>query len=105
MKALIIVDVQNDFCEGGSLAVANSNTIFPFINELVKYEDFSKIYVTKDWHPANHTSFAANHGKNPFELIVDENGENEMLWPAHCVQYGKGAELSHLLDLNGKKAI
>lgn len=51
MKALIIVDVQNDFCEGGSLEVKNSNAIFPFINHLIKEEDFEKIYVTKDWHP------------------------------------------------------
>jgi nicotinamidase/pyrazinamidase len=91
MKALIIVDVQNDFCEGGALEVAGSNSIFPFINELVKYEDFSKIFVTKDWHPAIHTSFAVNHGKKPFEMIVDGNGENEMLWPVHCVKYQKGA--------------
>lgn len=66
MKALIIVDVQNDFCEGGSLEVKNSNQIFPFINELIRREEFLKIYVTKDWHPKNHNSFAINHQKQPF---------------------------------------
>lgn len=105
MKALIIVDVQNDFCEGGSLEVKNSNTIFPFINHLVKYEDFSKIFITKDWHPLTHSSFAINHDKQPFEAIINSEGENQILWPVHCVQYSKGSELSSLLDLDGKKVI
>lgn len=66
MKALIVVDVQNDFCEGGSLEVKESNKIFPFINELLKDESFDKIFITKDWHPKGHLSFAANHNKQPF---------------------------------------
>ncbi len=71
MKALIIVDVQNDFCEGGSLEVKNSNNIFPFINQLIQFEEFTRIFITKDWHPLNHSSFAVNHGKQPFETITN----------------------------------
>jgi len=63
MKALIIVDVQNDFCKGGSLEVTKSNDIFPFINQLIKYEDFAQIYVTEDRHPKDHSSFATNQKK------------------------------------------
>jgi nicotinamidase/pyrazinamidase len=69
MKALIIVDVQNDFCEGGSLEVKNSNSIFPFINQLLKDQEFGKIFITKDWHPIDHYSFAANHQKMPLKLL------------------------------------
>lgn len=105
MKALIIVDVQNDFCEGGPLEVKDSSSIFPFINHLVKYEEFSKIFITKDWHTKNHTSFAVNRNKKPFDSIIDSNGDEEILWPVHCVQYSKGAEVSSLLDLDGKQAV
>lgn len=105
MKALIIVDVQNDFCEGGALEVKGSNSIFPFINQLIKDENFAKIFITKDWHPSNHISFAINHGKKPFEMIEDRNGEKEMLWPVHCVQYSEGAQLSPLLELDGKNVV
>ena len=74
MKALIIVDVQNDFCEGGTLEVKGSNSIFPFINQLIKFEDFEKIFITKDWHPAHHSSFAVNRNMKPFESTKDSNG-------------------------------
>ncbi len=105
MKALIIVDTQNDFCEGGSLEVKGSNMIFPFINELVRDEEFEKIFVTEDWHPKGHLSFASNHNRQPFDVINDSNGEVQILWPNHCVQYSKGAELSPLLDLSEKKYV
>ena len=91
MKALIIVDVQNDFCEGGSLEVKYSNQIFPFINNLVKHQEFSKIFVTRDWHPKDHTSFAISHNLKPFDTIIDANGETEYVWPVHCAQYTRGA--------------
>ncbi len=74
MKALIIVDVQNDFCEGGTLEVKGSSSIFPFINQLIKFEDFEKIFITKDWHPAHHSSFAVNRNMKPFESTKDSNG-------------------------------
>lgn len=67
MRALIIVDPQNDFCTGGSLAVPNSNDIFPTINCLKnKKEFFSAVFITKDWHPLDHISFAVNHDTQPF---------------------------------------
>lgn len=105
MKALIIVDAQNDFCQGGSLEVKNSNSIFPFINNLIKEEEFTKIFITKDWHPKDHSSFAINNGLKPFQTKFDSNGEIEYVWPVHCAQYTKGAELSPLLDFSDKSYI
>lgn len=96
MKALIIVDVQNDFLEGGSLAVPNGNDVIPIINELQK--DFDLIVATQDWHPQNHKSFAAEHpNKNTFDLI-DLNGLPQVLWPVHCVQGSFGAEFHKELE-------
>lgn len=90
MKALIIVDVQNDFVPGGALAVRDGDKVVPIINRLQGHFDF--IVVTQDWHPADHGSFAANHpGKQPGELI-DLHGLQQVLWPVHCVQGSNGAE-------------
>ena len=66
-KALIIVDAQNDFCEGGPLGVKGSKDIFPVLNQLKKHNEFKTIVLTKDWHPENHMSFAKNHDKEPFQ--------------------------------------
>jgi len=88
-RALIIVDVQNDFCPGGALAVPDGDKVVPLINEL--QEKFEIVAATQDWHPKDHGSFAANHpGKKAGEIIV-LNGLNQILWPAHCVQDTKGA--------------
>ncbi|WP_322971814.1 bifunctional nicotinamidase/pyrazinamidase [Faecalibacter sp. LW9] len=96
MKALIIVDVQNDFIPGGKLAVPEGDTIIPRINELQK--KFDLVVATQDWHPANHKSFASQHeGKNPFD-IIELNGIQQTLWPDHCIQGTPGANLH--LDLN-----
>ncbi len=90
MKALIVVDTQNDFFEGGALEVSNSNAIIPTINNLI--EHFDEVIFTQDWHPENHKSFATMHeGKKPFDLI-DLNGLQQVLWPVHCVQGSEGAE-------------
>lgn len=90
MKALIIVDVQNDFVPSGALAVSDGDKVVPIINRLQRHFDF--IVVTQDWHPADHGSFAANHpGKQPGELI-DLHGLQQVLWPVHCVQGSNGAE-------------
>jgi len=90
MKALIVVDVQNDFFEGGALAVPQSNSIIPFVNQLINH--FDLVVFTQDWHPANHKSFASNHeGKNPFE-VIDLHGIPQILWPSHCVQNTFGAQ-------------
>jgi len=90
-KALIIIDIQNDFVTGGSLAVAEGETIVPLVNELQTH--FENIIATQDWHPANHCSFADNHkGKKVGELLEIE-GLMQIMWPVHCVQNTKGAEL------------
>lgn len=92
MKALILVDIQNDFLPGGALAVPDGDAIIPVANRLQPM--FPLVVATQDWHPANHGSFAANHpGKNVFEQI-DLNGLPQTLWPIHCVQNTTGAELA-----------
>jgi nicotinamidase/pyrazinamidase len=90
MKALLIVDVQNDFIPGGSLAVPGGDLILPPINKIQK--DFNLVVATQDWHPGNHGSFASNHpGKKPFDRIL-LNGIEQILWPDHCIQGMKGAD-------------
>ena len=92
MRALILVDIQNDFLPGGALAVPAGDAVVPIANKLQMA--FPLIVATQDWHPANHGSFAANHpGKNAFEQI-DLNGLPQTLWPIHCVQETAGAELA-----------
>lgn len=96
MKALLIIDVQNDFCPGGALAVPNGDAVVPLINRLS--EDFDTVIQTQDWHPEGHSSFASSHeGKEPFETIEMPYGE-QTLWPDHCVQGSTGAEFHP--DLN-----
>lgn len=92
MKALILVDIQNDFLAGGALAVPDGDQVIPVVNRLLPL--FSIVVATQDWHPANHGSFAANHpGKKAFEQI-ELNGLSQTLWPVHCVQGTAGAELA-----------
>jgi nicotinamidase/pyrazinamidase len=89
-EALIVIDVQNDFCPGGALAVAGGDEIITRINSLMG--DFATVVLTQDWHPADHASFAANHpGAAPFSLTTMPYGP-QVLWPMHCVQGTKGAE-------------
>ncbi|MDX5400978.1 MAG: bifunctional nicotinamidase/pyrazinamidase [Rhodobacterales bacterium] len=88
-EALIVIDVQNDFCPGGALAVAGGDQIVGGINGLM--QDFATVVLTQDWHPADHLSFADNHpGAAPFSLTDMPYGK-QVLWPAHCVQGSKGA--------------
>lgn len=95
-RALILVDLQNDFVPGGALAVAEGDTIIPLVNRL--QPRFDLVVATQDWHPANHGSFAANHpGKQPFEQTT-LNGLNQTLWPVHCVQHTPGAAFVPALD-------
>lgn len=96
-KALIIVDVQNDFCQGGSLEVPEANSIIPYINELTQGNTYDEILLTQDWHPANHKSFASNNGVNVGETIK-LNGGPQFMWPDHCVQGSFGAEFHKDLD-------
>jgi nicotinamidase/pyrazinamidase len=96
MKALIIVDVQNDFCPGGALPVPKGDEVVPVINRLQR--EFELVVATHDWHPLNHGSFAANHtGRSPGEQI-ELAGLPQILWPVHCVQCTPGAELHPGLD-------
>ncbi len=88
-EALIVIDLQNDFCPGGALAVAGGDEIVPFVNDLVVR--FEHVVLTQDWHPADHSSFASQHeGKGPFETVAMAYGE-QTLWPDHCVQGTEGA--------------
>lgn len=90
MEALLIVDVQNDFCPGGALEVPNGDQIIPIINKLSGR--FDVIVQTQDWHPKGHSSFASSHdSKDPFETITMPYGE-QVLWPDHCIQGSKGAD-------------
>lgn len=88
--ALIVIDVQNDFCPGGALAVADGDAIIPRINAMMS--GFPVVVLTQDWHPANHSSFADTHpGAAPFSTIEMPYG-TQVLWPRHCVQGTTGAE-------------
>jgi nicotinamidase/pyrazinamidase len=94
--ALIVIDVQNDFCPGGALAVAGGDQIVAPINALMA--EYETVILTQDWHPSDHSSFAANHtGKNPFEMIEMPYGP-QVLWPTHCVQDSTGAQFHPDLD-------
>ncbi len=95
--ALIIVDVQNDFCPGGSLAIEGGDEIVPAINDMKR--GFSLTVITQDWHPADHKSFASNHeGKKPMETIEMPYGV-QILWPDHCIQGTQGAEFRNDLEI------
>jgi nicotinamidase/pyrazinamidase len=94
---LIVVDVQNDFCPGGRLAVPGGNEVVPVINRLT--ERFANIVVTQDWHPRDHFSFASMHpGKQPNAMVAAPYGP-QMLWPDHCVQGTSGADFHESLSL------
>ncbi len=87
--ALIVVDVQNDFCPGGALAVKNGSRVVPAINSLM--DSFEVIVGTQDWHPVNHSSFASNNEAEPFS-VKTLNGINQVMWPEHCIQGSNGAD-------------
>ena len=88
-EALLIIDVQNDFCPGGALAVPEGDAVVPLINAM--QPRFDAVVLTQDWHPADHTSFAANHdGAEPYQVVEMAYGP-QVLWPVHCVQGTAGA--------------
>jgi nicotinamidase/pyrazinamidase len=96
MKALIIVDLQNDFLPGGALPVPSGDEVIQLANELQRH--FDLILATKDWHPPDHGSFATNHpGKKPGDRIILD-GIEQILWPVHCVQNTHGAEFAAAFD-------
>ena len=95
-RALLLIDLQNDFLPGGALAVRQGDEVIPLANAL--QPRFDLIVATQDWHPANHGSFAANHpGKQPGEMI-ELAGLPQILWPVHCVQGTPGADFAPHLD-------
>jgi nicotinamidase/pyrazinamidase len=99
--ALLVIDVQNDFCPGGALAVAGGDVVVPLINKLAAC--FDHVLLTQDWHPAGHISFASSHpGAQPYQTIAAPYGpsvEKQTLWPDHCVQSSPGAALHPGLDV------
>lgn len=103
MKALLLIDIQYDFLPGGSLAVPNGDAVIPIINNI--QDRFDLIVATQDWHPKGHKSFASSHqGKKVFETI-ELNGLPQILWPDHCVQGSRGANLSDAVNWNHTEAI
>ena len=103
MRALLVVDIQNDFCPGGSLAVPEGDTIIPLINSLGA--QFDHVILTQDWHPAGHSSFASAHPeKRPYDTIEMPYGE-QILWPDHCIQGSDGAEFHPELNINKAELI
>jgi nicotinamidase/pyrazinamidase len=98
MRALVMVDLQNDFCPGGALPVAEGDKVIPIANRLQGH--FALIVATQDWHPADHGSFAASHpGRKPGE-VIDLHGLPQVLWPVHCVQESAGADFHKGLDMS-----
>ncbi len=103
MRALLVVDIQNDFCPGGSLAVPEGNAVVPLINDLADH--FHHVILTQDWHPPGHSSFASVHPeKRPYDTIDMPYGE-QILWPDHCVQGSDGANFHDDLDADRAELI
>ena len=96
-EVLLVVDVQNDFCSGGNLAVPDGDEVVPLINDFAK--NFKHVVLTQDWHPVGHSSFASSHpGKAPFSEIEMPYGP-QTLWPDHCLQGLHGSAFHKLLDI------
>lgn len=97
-KALIMVDLQNDFCRGGSLAVPDGDSVVPLANQLQNHFDI--IIATQCWHPKDHTSFAANHPGHRIGDVIQLGNLSQILWPEHCVQNSFGAQFHPQLDIH-----
>ena len=101
--ALLVIDLQNDFCPAGALEVAGGNEIVSDINQEMKKYDC--VVLTQDWHPKGHSSFAISHeGKNPLDVVKMPYGD-QILWPEHCIQGSKGAEFHFKLDTDRASAV
>lgn len=96
--ALIMVDLQNDFCEGGALEVSGGSSVIPLANQLQPY--FRLVVATQDWHPADHTSFASNHPGHGISDAIRIGHVLQILWPDHCIQGGHGAEFYPDLNIS-----
>jgi nicotinamidase/pyrazinamidase len=98
-RAIIMVDLQNDFCKNGNLEVPDGDAVIPLANQLQDY--FDVVIVTQDWHPENHMSFAVNHANARVGDVISVHGIQQILWPMHCVQETHGSQLHP--DLHLKK--
>jgi nicotinamidase/pyrazinamidase len=96
MKALILVDIQNDFLPGGALAVPDGDAVIPVVNRVQPL--FPLLVATQDWHPADHGSFAVTHPGRKVSERIELNGLPQTLWPVHCVQNTRGAQLATALN-------
>ena len=97
-RALILVDIQNDFLPGGALAVPEGDRVIGVANDLTLRGRFDLVVATQDWHPRDHASFAANHPGKKIGEVIDLEGLPQVLWPVHCVQNTNGADLAPALD-------
>ena len=103
MHALLVIDLQNDFCPGGALAVPEGDQVVPVVNDLI--ESFDHVLQTQDWHPAGHQSFASAHeGRAPFDTVEVSYGE-QTLWPDHCIQGSDGAAFHPDLDTTATELV
>jgi nicotinamidase/pyrazinamidase len=100
MRALIAIDIQNDFCPDGNLAVAHGNAIIPRVNAMM--DDFDAVILTQDWHPLGHSSFASSHADHAAFDVIDMPYGAQVLWPDHCLQGTHGAAFHP--DLNTTRA-
>jgi nicotinamidase/pyrazinamidase len=98
-RALILVDLQNDFLPGGALAVPKGDEVIAVANKVMKH--FSLVFATQDWHPADHMSFASQHAGRKAGDAIDLNGFQQVLWPDHCVQNTRGAAFADELNFAG----
>ena len=96
-RVLLVVDVQNDFCPGGSLAVDQGDEVVPVINGIMS--KFDRVVATQDWHPRDHVSFASSHPGRKVLDVVNADGIEQVLWPDHCIQGTRGAELHPRLEV------
>ena len=102
--ALLLIDIQNDFCPGGALAVPGGDTVVTIANRLMP--NFTVVVASQDWHPENHLSFASQHPNCSIGDFVDLNGRPQILWPDHCIAHTNGADFHrYLADENITKII
>lgn len=102
-EALIAIDLQNDFCEGGALAVRGAEGILYPINSIMK--KFQTVVLTQDWHPKNHSCFASQHSEKKQYMVIDMPYGPQILWPDHCVQDSRGADFHSSVSVNDSHLI
>jgi nicotinamidase/pyrazinamidase len=98
MKALLLIDIQNDFLPGGALAVADGDAVVPVANSMLA--DYELVVATQDWHPSDHRSFASQHAGREIGEVIELDGLDQVLWPDHCVEQSDGASFASRLDID-----